>query len=303
MLPPRRFMPSLSSLLALEALDRLGSASAVAEELSLTQSAVSRQLQALEQQLGTDLIRRDKKRLSLSPDAKEYVQDVRAALGQIAKASLKVQAPFNSGSLHLAILPAFGMRWLMPRLPEFARLFPDVTINMSTQLQEFDFSQESYDAALHFGAPGRPGVQSLLLKHEHMIPVCAPSLLNAGEHIDPTQIAALPLMQIQTRPRAWPEWFKRIGVDPERSDWGTIYDQFATMTQAAVHGLGVALMPDYLVEQDLATGRLVQLYPEPIEAEGQYYLIWPDEKSDAPALMKFRDWLATQAQPEDVLPR
>ena len=302
MLPPRRFLPSLSALRALEALERLESASAVAEELALTQSAVSRQLQALETQMGHPMIRRDRKRLSLTPAARDYAREVRSALEQIAKASVKLQAPMGSGALNLAILPAFGMRWLMPRLPEFSRLYPDVTINMSTRLEPFDFAVESIDAAIHFGQAAGAGNSSLLLKHELVIPVCAPSLLNGSEAPDLSQLVTLPLMHIQTRPKAWAEWGAHVGLKIGDAG-GTFYDQFATMTQAALHGLGVALMPDYLVEQDLATGRLVALYPTPVEADGQYHLIWPDEKADLPALVKFREWLATKAQPEDPLPR
>ena len=156
MLPPRRFLPSLSALRALEALERLESASAVAEELALTQSAVSRQLQALETQMGRPMIRRDRKRLSLTPAARDYAREVRSALEQIAKASVKLQAPMGSGALNLAILPAFGMRWLMPRLPEFSRLYPDVTINMRTRLEPFDFAVERIDSAIHFGQAAGP---------------------------------------------------------------------------------------------------------------------------------------------------
>jgi len=151
MIPPRRFLPSMASLRALEALDRLGSASAVAAELSLTQSAVSRQLQALERQMGTEMIRRDGRRLTLSPAAADFADEARQALDRITKASLRLRIGPAGGSLNLAILPAFGMRWLMPRLPEFARLHPDVTINMATRLERFNFDIEPFDAALHFG--------------------------------------------------------------------------------------------------------------------------------------------------------
>ena len=113
----------------------------------------------------------------------------------------------------------------------------------------------------------------------------------------------LPLLHIQTRPTAWRIGSNSMVFRPSPDLSGTIYDQFATITQAALHGLGVALMPDYLVEQDLATGRLVALHPEPVETEGAYYLVWPERKSNAPALTKFRTWLAGKAQPEDPLPR
>lgn len=300
---PRKFLPSIASLRALEALDRLGSASAAAAELALTQGAVSRQLQTLERQLGLDLVQRDQKRLLLTPAAQDYAAEIRQALNQIVQSTLRLQTAPLTGTLNLAILPAFGMRWLMPRLPEFARLHPDVTINMSTRLEPFNFASEPFDAAIHFGNAQWPGTQALLLKHEQLLPVCAPELL-AGRRIDaPRDILTLPLLHIQTRTAAWADWFAQHGIKAEPELSGTIYDQFATITQAALHGLGVALMPDYLVEQDLATGRLVALDAAPAESSGAYYLVWPERKAADSALVKFHDWLAGKAQPEDPLPR
>lgn len=303
MIAPRRFLPSIPSLRALEALDRLGSASAVAGELNLTQSAISRQLQTLEHQIGTDLFVRERKRLSLTPAAQRYAAEVRQALTQIAQASLRVQVAPLGGTLNLAILPTFGMRWLVPRLPDFARLHPDVTINMATRLQPFHFATEGFDAAIYYGDGAWQDADCLFLRHEHLLPVCAPTLLHDKQVVSLRDIAGLPLLHIQTRPRAWIEWFEAQGLAQKTALPGAMYDQFSTITQAALHGLGVALMPDYLVERDLAQGRLIALHPTPTEASGAYYLVWPTDKSSDPSLQAFRDWLATQAQPEDPLPR
>lgn len=301
---PRRFLPSISALRALEALDRLGSASAAAEELCLTQGAVSRQLQSLEAQLGISLVQRDRKKLHLTPEAETYAGEIRDALDKITQSTLRVQSAPLAGTLNLAILPAFGMRWLMPRLPEFARRHPDITINMTTRLQPFSFGSEPIDAALHFGTAEWPGTDAMVLKSEQLLPVCSPDLLPAEGYVDPEQILKMPLLHIQTRPRAWLDWFHLQGVSAEPEQLGgTMYDQFSTITQAAQHGLGVALMPDYLVEQDIATGRLRALQPRATEATGAYYLVWPKSKSRDPALSKFRHWLEGQAQPEDPLPR
>ncbi len=300
---PRRFLPSIAALRALEALDRLGSASAAASELSLTQGAVSRQIQALERQLGIDLALRDGKTLALTPEAEAYADEIRQALDRIAQATLHLQSVQLAGNLNLAILPAFGMRWLMPRLPEFSRRHPDVTINMATRLAPFNFAAESFDAAIHFGHADWPGTDALLLKHEKLLPVCAPELRDRWAEITPEVIRRMPLLHIQTRPRAWSDWFARHGLVADTTLGGTIYDQFSTISQAALHGLGVALMPDYLVEQDLATGRLVALHPDPEDIGGAYYLVWPQAKARNAGLLKFREWLAGQAQPEDPLPR
>lgn len=300
---PRRFLPSIASLRALEALDRLGSASAAAGELALTQGAVSRQLQVLERQIGVELILRDGKALSLTPEASAYADDIRQALDRVAQATLKLQSAPLAGSLNLAILPAFGMRWLMPRLPEFSRRYPDVTINMSTRLAPFNFASEAFDAAIHFGHADWPGTDALLLKHEQLLPVCAPGLLGRTQVKTPADLLELPLLHIQTRPKAWADWFARQAVPVDGNLTGTTYDQFSTINQAALHGLGVALMPDYLVEQDLATGRLMSLHHQVEDIGGAYYLVWPRSKARNAGLMQFREWLSGQAQPEDPLPR
>ena len=303
MLAPRRFLPSIASLRALEALERLGSASAVAEELNLTQSAVSRQLQTLETQMGVPLIQRSRKRLSLTQAARDYVTEIRPALRQIAQASMRLQVPQEGGALNLAILPAFGMRWLMPRLPDFARLHPEVTINMATRLHPFNFTGEPFDAAIHFGTGDWPGTDRLLLKHEQVLPVCAPALMSGRITGDPRALLTMPLLHIETRPRAWQDWFALKGVETAGAVPGTMYDQFSAIIQAALHGLGVALLPDYLAEQDVATGRLVAPFGPATEMPGAYYLVWPQDKARHPPLALFRDWLSGQAQPEDPLPR
>ena len=299
----RPILPPISALRALEALDRLGSASAVADEMALTQSAVSRQLQTLEAHLDAELVSRDRKRLSLTKAGQDYVQEIRPALSQIAQAALKLHISPVGGTLNLAILPTFGMRWLVPRLPDFARRHPDITINMTTRLRPFSFASEPFDAALHFGEPDWPGTDRLLLSVERVLPVCAPELLPKGTPTSPRDLLKLPLLHIQTRPRAWQDWFQQMGVTHPHPLPGTVHDQFNTINQAALHGLGVALLPNYLVEQDLATGRLVAAFPDAIETMGAYYLVWPREKSDDGSLREFRHWLASQAQTEEALPR
>ncbi|MGY9012771.1 MAG: LysR substrate-binding domain-containing protein, partial [Rhodobacterales bacterium] len=115
-------------------------------------------------------------------------------------------------------------------------------------------------------------------------------------------ISALPLLHIATRPTAWQDWFAAHGACTTQVG-GTVYDQFSTIIQAALHGLGVALLPNYLVEQDLATGRLIVAYGQSIKSSGSYFLVWPNSRARHPALLSFRSWLATQSEDEDTLPR
>ena len=300
---PRRYLPSISALRALEALDRLGSATAVAEELHQTQSAVSRQLKGLEEQLDQSLFIRRNRRLMLTGEAQGYAAEIRRALGQIAQASMKLSLNPSGGTVNLAILPTFGMRWLVPRLAEFTQAHPDVTVNFTTRLEPFNFAAEPYDAAIYFGEPPWPGLDHLRLKSDSVLPVCAPQLLTDRRLSHARDLLDLPLMHIATRPEGWAAWFARNGV-AEAQVTGTVHDQFSTLLQAALHGLGVALAPEYLVEADLAAGRLQSVWGGPVESPGAYYLVWPVEKGREAALSMFRNWLAGQAEAEDdPLPR
>lgn len=300
MLAPRRFLPSISSLLALEAVDRLGSASAAARELSLTQSAISRQLKALEEQTGIALVDRENMRLELTPVAREYVAEIRIALQRIAQASLKMKANPAGGTLNLSILPAFGMHWLAPRLRDFATRHPEVTLNLNTRLRPYDFAREPYHAAIHFGQKTWRDVDYLPLMREYVRPVCSPMLA------DPRPSAAadlldLPLLHIESRPGAWDKWFRRNGVENPQAK-GMLFDQFATIAEAAAHGLGVALLPTFLLGDDISQGRLVV----PVDCHdvslGSYYLVWPKHHDAYPPLAKFRAWLAGQTDEQDRSP-
>jgi LysR family glycine cleavage system transcriptional activator len=284
---PRRFLPSIPSLLALEAVDRLGSASAAAAELNLTQGAVSRQLQVLEGQLGVPMMIRDRHRLRLTPAAADFVAEARRSLHRLAAASLSLRANPTGGALNLAILPAFGMHWLAPRLARFAGLHPEVTVNLSTRLKPFDFEGTAFDAAIHYGRQDWLGVDYLKLLDEDILAVAAPTLapLTAA-----AKALTLPLLQLDSRTGDWGRWFTHHGIPGQRPP-AMLFDQFATMQQAAVHGMGAALLPLFLIERDLAERRLIPLFGPAVRALGCYFLVWPKDRPPRAPLTSFRQWL------------
>lgn len=289
MFAPRRFLPSINSLLALEAVDRLGSASAAAQDLSLTHSAVSRQLKVLEEQIGVSLFLREGKGLRLTPTGAAYAASVRDILQNLAQASLKVKATGSRSSLNLAVLPAFGMYWLMPRLRAFCSANPGIMINQSTRVLPFDFEKEPFDAALHFGSRNWTGVHYLPLASERVAAVCAPDLVQ-GLPVAPKQLLSLPLLHLESRPGAWEDWFLHHGHSAGRLR-GMLFDQFANMTEAAVAGFGVALLPEYLAREEIRRGRLVPASAGYTEAEGTYFLVWPKSGTESDALAKLIRWL------------
>ena len=283
----RRYLPSIPSLLALEAVDRLGTASAAAAELNLTQGAVSRQLQVLEGQLGVALLIRDRHRLRLTPAAQDFVAEARAALHRLDQAALALRANPSGGSLNLSILPAFGMHWLAPRLAKFAGLHPEVTVNLSTRLKPFDFTESRFDAAIHYGRQDWAGVDYLKLMEEEILAVAAPAIAPIAAA---QQALTLPLLQLDSRTGDWGRWLAHHGSAGLRPP-AMMFDQFATMQQAAIHGMGAALLPVYLITRDLAEGRLVPLFGPPIRALGSYYLVWPKDRPRRAPLTSFIAWL------------
>lgn len=293
MLAPRRLLPSISLLLAFEGVARTGSITAVADELALTQSAVSRQIQALEHQLGAALFIREKKRLKLTAAGREYALEIREALNKIAQASLALKANPGAGTLNLAILPTFGTRWLAPRLGRFAALHPEVTINLTTRLQPFDFASERLDAAIHFGEADWSGADHMKLMTETVVPVCSRKFRQERAVKAAHDLIRLPLLHLHSRPHAWEHWFEVNGISaPDLT--GMKFDQFGAMVQAAIHGVGLALMPEFLIDAEISDGRLVHAVSVPIKSIGAYYLVWPRARSQHLPTLKFRKWLETE---------
>ncbi|MCD9149686.1 LysR substrate-binding domain-containing protein [Pseudophaeobacter flagellatus] len=298
MIAPRRFLPSISSLLALEAVDRLGSASAAAEDLNLTQSAISRQLKQLEQQMEVDLIDRDQMRMQLTPGGVNYAREARDILSRLAQASVKLRANPTGGSLNLSILASFGLHWLAPRLKDFVGQHPGITVNLQTHNLPFSFDTSTAQAAIHYGSRDWPGVAYMPLMPKHVLPVCAPDLLTAPLAAV-ADLLDYPLLHLATHPESWEQWFAQHDVAAPRLQ-GMLFDQSSAMTQAAVHGLGIALLPTFLAESEIGEGRLCLAIDGPAVTSGEYYLVWPRDRVDDDPLVQFRSWLQGQIPPQEA---
>jgi DNA-binding transcriptional LysR family regulator len=277
-------------LSAFDAAARSGSFTAASEELQLTQGAISRQVSALENQLGVELFKRSGKTIQLTEEGKVYAQEVHAALQAIRKASLAVISSPLTGILNLAILPTFGTRWLMPRLPSFLEANPDITVNFVTRLSPFDFRSENLHAAIHYGSPDWPDTQSTFLMGEEAFPVCSPGFLRDHPIDGPAELAPLSLLRLASRAAAWEYWFESIDVEPPAAR-GMVFEQLSIIAQAAVAGLGVALLPRFLIQSELERGELVIMSDIPLQDSAGYYLVTPTEKADYPPVVALRAWL------------
>lgn len=295
MLAPRRYLPSISLLSAFEVAARTQSFTKAAQELHLTQSAVSRQIKALEEQIGVTLFTRVRQTVELTAAGESYAADVREALHKIGNASMQLQVNPQGGVLNIAVLPTLGSRWLAPRLSGFQVKKPGVTVNITTRLSPFDINAETFDAAIHFGPLIWPDVSSAFLMYETVLPVCSPDFLESHRFSCVKDLLCAPLIHLSSRPDAWMHWCQAQGA-PAEDMTGMIFDQFATAAQAAQHGLGVALLPEFLIKNELHSGALVSALDLPLKSEDAYYLVWPQRRSNYPPLAAFREWIVEAAK-------
>lgn len=304
----RRKIPSLQALASFDAAARHQSYTRAAQELSLTQSAVSRQIGALEDFLGVALFKRARHGVVLTEAGSQYARQITPRLQALERDTLEAMAGHRSGEsggpVTLAAVPTLAARWLIPRLPGFAAQHPEVLVHIETRTRPFMFADAQVDAALYAGTPEQlarwAGTHSLQLMPEVVLPVCAPSWLQGTAALDPSTIAALPLLQQSTRPQAWRDWFAAAGLDAIASSptalAGPRYEQFSMTAAAAACGMGVALVPSLLIEAELARGELIIAHPLPAPGERYYYWVQPLGAPERASVQALAQWLTGLAQ-------
>lgn len=309
----RRKIPSTQALACFEAAARHRSYTRAAEELSMTQSAVSRQILALEAFVGLPMFRRTRHGVVLTPAGAQYSRQVSRSLQALERDTLDLTAgQGRGGGVALAAVPTFATRWLVPRLPDLALSHPGITVHIETRTRPFIFEDSGFDAALYAGTPEQvahwPGIVAEHLMDEDVVPVCSPRLLPARaagaaerRHLSPAELALLPLLQQSTRPTAWQRWFAALGISAAHALDGPRYELFSMVAVAAAHGLGVALVPRMLVDSELASGLLVVPCREAPPVERAYYLVSPASDGETPALSTFKLWIRRMAA-DDVSP-
>ena len=297
----RRRIPATHALLCFEAAARHESYTRAAQELALTQSAVSRQIAALEAFVGQPLFQRTRHGVALTERGSAYARQVRKRLQALERDTLEAMSGHGEGrSITLAAVPTFATRWLIPRLPGLAALHPEIVVHIETRTRPFLFSDTGFDAALYAGTPEQvanwAGTRSVHLLREDLVPVCAPAMLPGGRELEPVEIADRPLLQQSTRPLAWQEWFEAAGVAVPVALTGPRYELFSMTAAAAAHGMGIALVPRLLVDAELASGELVLASTRRLHSDRSYHLVLPERAEPKPALGHFCDWLQTLAR-------
>ncbi len=304
-------LPPLPALRALEAVVRHEGFGRAAEELGVTQSAVSQQLRSLEEWTGRKLLRRGPRRSTATADGRALAEAVAVGLGGIGKlcAELRRRKTGHGRALVVSTLPGFALKWLFPRLVGFDQAHPELPVSVSTDPRLVDFRSDETDVAIRYGLGDNPGLHSERLFGERLFPVCAPALLEGPEAIRRIEdlarhtILVDDVAPIRGRAPTWETWLTAAGLD--RAGAAAVmtrtrrFGQANMVVQAAVDGLGVALGREPLVQDELAAGRLVRPFALPVPSEFAYYLVCPRENLADPWVAAFRDWLLTEAAAQE----
>lgn len=290
----RKKLPSSSSLQAFEAAARHGSFARAAEELSLSEGAISRQISRLESLLDCKLFERIGSRVRLNPNGARYAYHVRETLERLERDTQYLMgAADGSRSLEIAAPPTFASRWLIPRLGDFHRRHPDITLNIAVRTDPFIITGSGFDAAVHFEHPAWAGMRGQFLFEERLAPVCHPALLAGGDPIK--RLSELPRIHRRQNPDAWLRYAEEFGIALEHPALGVRYDLHEMAISAALAGQGVALVPHVYVEKELANGSLIAPWPLARSLSKRFCLVKPLEPGiNESALQAFERWLLAQ---------
>lgn len=288
-------LPNLNALRAFESAGRNLSFTRAAEELNVTQAAISHQIKTLEQQLGFRLFRRIHRGLRLTEAGQAYLPEVRQAFERLEVATERLVTNDATGVLTVSVLPSFAAKWLVPRLMQFQAKHPDIDVRVSAVDRAIDFEQEDIDLGIRFGRGDYRGLKAVPLMAEFVTPVCSPELAAKGAGLrHPEDLQNFTLLHDDMHLN-WAEWLKAAGVSGIDASRGPFFSDSAMLVNAAVEGLGVALGRSALAAGDLEAGRLIRPFELSLPTAFGYYIVYPERRADRPKIAAFRDWLLEEA--------
>ncbi|GAB5468174.1 MAG: transcriptional regulator GcvA [Rhodospirillales bacterium] len=302
-----RRLPNLNALRAFEAAARHLSFTKAAQELSVTQGAVSHQVAALEAQLGLPLFERLNRRLRLTEAGRRYLPPLSEAFDRIALATQDLAGEESEGQLRVTVMPSFAQLWLLPRLQRFRQRAPQIDVMVLATENVADFSREPVDLGVRFGFGNYPGLYVERMMGEAILPVCAPSLLSRPPGLKrPEDLIHYALLHDDAgedhRLIDWAGWLDQAGateVDPTR---GPQFSNSSFVVVSAVAGEGVALAKLRLCVDELIAGRLVQPFGPMVELDRAYWLATTPEKARWPKVRSFMAWLHEEAAAQSSWP-
>jgi LysR family glycine cleavage system transcriptional activator len=290
-------LPPLAALRPFEAAARLESFSKAADELHLTHGAVSHQVRALEEHLGTALFHRHGKRVTLTQEGRVFAERIRGALAEIANAADVARDARRGNSLTVSVLPSFASRWLMPRLFRFMEANPDIQVNVFANSAMANFAADGVDVGIRFGVGPWPPLVCERVLGDECFPVASPKF-NRGR-LPKKAKELLGLRIIREDRDYWKEWFDAAGVEIETPLGGPSFSDASYSLVAAVRGEGVALTRRSLVGDDIEQGRLVRLFPLAIKTQESYWIVYPKELAESNKIKVFSAWMKSELKAKE----
>lgn len=293
-----RRLPPLNALKAFEAAARHLSFTKAAEELYVTQAAVSHQIKILEEHLGLKLFLRRNRSLLLTEEGQGYYLDIKEVFSQLLDATEKLFARGEKGSLTVSLTPSFAIQWLVPRLSLFNELYPDIDVRIKAQEHDENSLTDDVDLAIYYGKGHWAGVEIHKLHTEYLVPLCSPLVLNGAKPLaTPADLRHHTLLHDTTR-RPWKQWMKTANVNTVNVNQGPIFSHSSMVLQAAVHGQGVALGNSVLAKPELDAGRLVIPFDHRLESKNAYYLVLRAAQAELGKIVAFKEWMLAMVEQE-----
>ncbi|WP_049976251.1 LysR substrate-binding domain-containing protein [Azospirillum sp. B506] len=313
---PKRPLPPLNTLRGFDAAARHLSFTLAANELHLTQGAISRQVRDLELALDCQLFRRMTRRIELTPEGEDFARTVRDCLGELERSAQRIGRSRTTRTLTISILPTIASLWLMPRLHLFTQANPGVEVRIISSIEPSNLLAHEADIAIRVGRiPGRryergqpridldmvtswDGVQADELFPDILRPACAPALAGEAMLEDGRPVVRLPLIHTSSRRHAWPDWLRATGgrADGREAGGELEFGHFFMSLDAARQGRGIAIVPDILLAQYDRRAELAMPLPSEVRSAGEYYLLIHESRLDDPRTQAFRDWILAESR-------
>jgi LysR family transcriptional regulator, glycine cleavage system transcriptional activator len=286
-------LPSLNGLRAFEAAARHMSFTRAADELNVTQTAISHQIRRLEEQLQKRLFVRKNRALALTRDAADYLPAIRTAFEDLRRATERLQRPEREELLTVSTTTSLAARWLVTRVASFQDAHPGIEVRLTTSPHLVDFQREEVDMAVRYGRGNWSGLRTQWLMAEDVFPVCSPALMKGPKPLRrPEDLVHHTLLHTSVGREDWQLWLTAAGLPVSLAlRRGLSFDQSVMALQAAMDGLGIALCKKSLVDAEIVAGRLVVPFDVVLPADAGYYVVAPEETADTRKITLFRDWL------------
>jgi len=293
-----RRLPPLNALKAFEAAARHLSFTKAAEELFVTQAAVSHQIKALEEFLSMKLFLRRNRTLLLTEEGQAYFLELKDIFKHLQEATERLLAKGSKGAITVAMPPSFASQWLVPRISRFSIEHPDIDVRIKAVDFDEGFLEDDVDVAIYYGKGRWSGVKADKLHTEYLTPLCSPMLFNGPKPLNSLSDLKHHVLLHDLSREAWKNWLKSVGVSGVNVNQGPVFSHSMLVLQAAALGQGIALGNTILARPELDAGRLIMPFEEKVASRDAFYLVCDEAQADLGKIAAFRSWILAQVEEE-----